>query len=149
RLAWVGSGWRTIGSPGFRRRFAAAVAAFAKHSTGVSGLLVSGLSMPMIRTFSSTPFTLAWMVSPSTTCSTVAGMEWRRSAVELVARAVADDVGGALASGAALSPVKAMVGGAGLGVDVQAQPAVEIASATDVARTATEPRETLRIRAPS
>ena len=67
RVSWVGSSWRTIGSPGLRRRFAAAVASRAKHSTGVPGLFVSGLSRPMIRMFSSTPSRSAWIVSPSTT----------------------------------------------------------------------------------
>ena len=43
------------------------------HSTGLSGLTDSGLSSPMIRTFSSTPFSSAWIVSPSTTRITVAG----------------------------------------------------------------------------
>src|SRR3954471_6574849 len=63
-----------MGSPGDNTSFAAAVAWRAKHSTGVAGLLVSGLSSPMMRTFSSRPATRAWIVSPSTTRITVAGV---------------------------------------------------------------------------
>ena len=73
RSSWVGSGCRVIASPGESSDSASAVASFAKHSIGVPGLLVSGLSRPMILTFSSTPLTSAWIVSPSTTRITVAG----------------------------------------------------------------------------
>ena len=42
----------------------------AMHSTGVPGLLDSGLSSPMIRIGSLTPSTVTRMVSPSVTDST-------------------------------------------------------------------------------
>ena len=47
-------------------------ASLPKHSTGELGLTVSGVSMPMRRTFSWDPSTSATIVSPSTTRTTVA-----------------------------------------------------------------------------
>ena len=49
-----------------------AVASGPKHSTGVSGRFVSGVSMPIRRTRSSSPSIVTSIVSPSTTSSTTA-----------------------------------------------------------------------------
>ena len=92
------------------RRLAAAVASRAKHSTGVPGLLVSGLSRPMIRTFSSTPFRRAWIVSPSTTRMTVAASPGGSSdaagvAGALVGRRVGDATADRAADGDAVCPL--------------------------------------------
>ena len=51
--------------------FAKAVASGPKHDAGRLGSTVSGVSMPMIRTFSTPLGSWTWIVSPSTTSTTV------------------------------------------------------------------------------
>ena len=101
--------------------FAKAVASGPKHDAGRLGSTVSGVSMPMIRTFSMPLGSWTWIVSPSTTSTTVPA---RSSGAAVGDGARVGESVGAIGDGETMaSRGRAGVGGLGGGGRVRSRPA--------------------------